>query len=318
MLRKIRKYYYDNKEIILKTIFIVGFILLIIQIANKAAGNNIKKQQNTSKEEVYANINNKYNEIDVVDNTELATGKEYDMQNNKDFSVINKFFKYISTNKYTQAYSLLTTDCKEEMFKTEKIFKDVYVNKIKEKGESVVFEVQRWLGNTYKVSISEDILATGNIGSLEIEDYITIKDDKININNFIGSEKISGEVNVGKLNIKAIKKKMYKGYTVITFSLKNNSESKFFLDELYEYDSMYVVDKNKYKHISYSNELNNSDVLIYPSEEKELDIKYYVEHDSNIEIDKIVFNKVIEKYKNPKFEADETENVEIYIKKVNE
>ena len=309
-MRKLRQYYYANSKKIWKIIIIVAIVLLIIQMLNnKSKNNDININIDVGKDEEVP-----YNEISLKSNKEALTGNSYSEKNTTEINVIDNFFEYINKGNYKEAYSLITEECKNEMFSSEEKFISNYIDIIKEKGSNCIVEVEKWKENIYQVNISEDILSTGNTDALSIQDYITIQGDKLNINSFLGAKEISGEKNIGEFKIELLSEKKHMDYTIISFKINNNTNNKFILDELNQYDNMYLMDKKGYKYISYSNELTKSDVIIYPSEEKNLDIKYYLKHATNIELDKVVFKNILEsdEIKNV---TNETENVEINVKR---
>ena len=308
---KLKKYYYANKEKIWKIIILAVFILILIKIWQHIMINeNQTNQQYINNSE---NIKQEYNEINIGTNKELTTGQSYNSDSKEELNVIDEFFKYINNENYAEAYNLITDDCKQEMFKSEEIFQKSYVSKIKEKGNKNSIEVNKWSGNTYRVNIYGDILAAGKVEEMTIEDYITVVGEKININNFIGSTDIYGKVVYGDFKLEVVKQKQYMNYTVISFKIANKTRNKYIIDELRKYDNMCIQDENGYKHIAYNNELTDSDVTIYPSEVKYLDIKYYLKNTTNINIEKVIFGNILESGEN---EPIERMDVQIGVKKV--
>ena len=172
------------------------------------------------KEVYYANTKEEANEIknDSVDDT------------------MKLFVYYCNNGEISKAYSMLTDDCKNAMFKTEKQFKDIYVKSIFNGTRD--YTMIKWSTDANKtvcqVQFFADMLATGGGEGNKTQEYYTfIKNNdgsyKMNINNFIYAsvEDINNEQN--NIKVKITKVEVYDSYEEYTISITNNREKEICL-----------------------------------------------------------------------------------------
>ena len=192
-----------------------------------------------------------------------------------------------------KAYELLTDECKEEMYSSVDDFEKMYYEKVFN-GQRKNVSLENWTSNTYKVKISEDYLSTGKYtNENDIQDYITIKDKKLNINNYIGKLKFDNiEKKEKNLNIKVMQKDTYMDYVIYTFEVTNNSNTTVLLDSLDNLESMYIKDNNGVKSLAYTHELSKRNLILNQGEKKQIKIKYYSKFNTNNKINEIVFSEI--------------------------
>lgn len=191
MFGRIRRYYRDNKAKVWKTIAVIVFIFIAIRFLNYLARINREERQ--------SNIEtNTQNTTTTADNTAYLPSEAIisdtnlsEEQTSEEIAIIEEFINKCNENKVEEAYSLLSTDCKEQVFPTIESFYNNYYAKIFTKKMS--YDAEAWIAHydvTYRVEIMEDILSSGKVSGESFEDYFTIveEDDetlKINLNNFV-------------------------------------------------------------------------------------------------------------------------------------
>lgn len=191
MFGRIRRYYRDNKAKVWKTIAVIVFIFIAIRFLNYLARINREERQ--------SNIEtNNQNTTTTADNTAYLPSEAIisdtnlsEEQTSEEIAIIEEFINKCNENKVEEAYSLLSTDCKEQVFPTIESFYNNYYAKIFTKKMS--YDAEAWIAHydvTYRVEIMEDILYSGKVSGESFEDYFTIveEDDetlKINLNNFV-------------------------------------------------------------------------------------------------------------------------------------
>ena len=298
-MHKLRKFYYDNKEKIWGIIIFVVLVLLSIQIVNKLMSiqneNDLKNiNQNSTLDTTYSEDKNTY----ITNDESVVTGEkvgETDLQDaNK---IIEEFISECNNGNIEQAYNLISTDCKNEMYQDINKFKTMYYDKIFNSNTKKIATAENWILNTYIVNISEDIMTTGNL-SEGIQDYITIVKEnnelKLNVNNYIGKEEINIEQLVDNINFNVIEKHIYVDYEIYKLKISNQSDNNIVLDTLQDPKTIYLQDDNEIKYYAYSNELISSMLKINKNFSTEINIKFSKSYSSsNVELKSIVFSGIV-------------------------
>lgn len=293
----LRRYYYANKTKIWRGILIVAFILVIIQVLNYFQGKKNTKVNNVSKTNTINTITN--NTSLTTDKSALGTGSVSENQLKSDINIIDGFLSLCNNKKFEEAYKLVSTDCKNNLFTTYEIFKKTYCDKIFNSYKT--YTTENWSGNTYRVKITEDPLATGKTSNdMAIQEYMTIVDEnkekKLNINNYIGRKKINAENTQNNIKIEVVSSDTYTEYEVYNIRVTNNSEKTIYLDDGEKTSTIYIEDSNELKYNAASGEIIYSTLKIKPGSIVEYAIKYTNTYRANRKINKLVFENLILNY----------------------
>ena len=298
-MHNLRHFYYQNKEQIWKVVLFIAFLLGIIYFLNYLAGQ--ESSQNISNE-VQQNNSSAYidneNKTYISDKSSISGSEVTENQVQKINSTINKFLQYCKNGNIEEAYNMLSADCKENEYKTLDVFKQRYINLKFTNAD--IFEIENWLNNTYKIIISEDILATGNLNTEKQVEYITIVKedsvDKLNINSYIGKNEIKKENTYNQVKISVLSKKVYMDYEEYEFKVENLSNKTIKLDSLENAGTMYLQSSSKSTYNSYAHELYHEDLEIRAKQSIVINVKYAKAYSNEVEIKKIVFNNLILDY----------------------
>ena len=314
-MHKIRRFYYQNKEKIWGIVFLIGFILGIIYFLNANVGKNENKQN-----PLLANNNINYENTEtntfISDKSpisgETVTEKEVEQINN----IITKFFEHCKNGQIEEAYNMLSSDCKESEYKTIEKFKEKYINSKFNKND--IYEIEKWIADTYKIRVKTDILSTGNINDKEGRtEYITIVDEgeeeKININYFIEKELLNKEKTENNVSVTAISKKTYVDYEIYDFKIENKTNNKIKLDAFEKTGTIYVEDANGKKYSAYNNEIIENELIILPGRNLQISIKFSNNYTSKRHIEKIVFSNLVLDYNKYQKEPQNYELQELII-----
>ena len=293
----LRRYYYANKTKIWRGVLIVAFILVIIQVLNYFQGKKNTKVNNVSKTNTINTITN--NTSLTTDKSALGTGSVSENQLKSDINIIDGFLSLCNNKKFEEAYKLVSTDCKNNLFTTYEIFKTTYCDKIFNTYKT--YTTENWSGNTYRVKITEDPLATGKTSNdMAIQEYMTIVDEnkekKLNINNYIGRKKINAEKTKNNIKIEVVSSDTYTEYEVYNIRVTNNSEKTIYLDDGEKTSTIYIEDSNELKYNAASGEIIYSTLKIKPGSTVEYAIKYTNTYRANRKINKLVFENLILNY----------------------
>lgn len=296
---RLRKWYNQNSKTIWKVTGIVVFLIIILQVLNYFAGKNNSIEYNSN---TISLPNKEYTDLSISTDKSVLTNEKITDTQKDTIEIINDFFAYCNAGKIEEAYNLLTDECKEEMYPKLSNFKESYYKKVFN-GKKKNISIENWIGDIYKVDISNDILSTGIYDESNVrQEYISIKNVedniyKLNINNYIDREELNKTaVFYDNVELKVEKKDVYMDYEVYRFKIKNNTDNTILLDNLKNVDSMYLEDKNSIKYSAYTHEISISELLIKPRETRELKIKYYNKYGSNKKIKNVTFSRVIMEY----------------------
>ena len=320
-MHKLRKFYYDNKVIIWRYILIIASLLIVIQLLNymiKVKNENALKNTNINSLNVDKNntiINNPNTNTHITSNTSAVTGEQVDNTSLKKASeTIENFVSACNNGNIEEAYNYLSEDCKSELYTDINKFKSLYYDTIFG-GAKKSASVENWILNTYKVSITDDIMATGNANGMKTQDYITIIKDgensKLNINSFVKKEKINKTQTIENLQFTIISKNIYMEYEEYEIKIENQTGGRVLLDTQQNTKSIYVQDSNETKYYSYSHELLSGLLKINNGFSTQLTIKFYKSYSKDRAIKNIVFSDVILNYNN--IVNDEIERKKIII-----
>lgn len=210
--------------------------------------------------------------------------------------LIDNFIKYCNEGNAQKAYELLSANCKEVMFPTLEYFINNYVKVVF--SENRIYSIKNWTGSTYKVSITENILATGKYNNgVAIEDYFTIVTEngknRLNINSFISRTSSTKKASNNGLDLEVLYKDTYMDYVIFTVKASNKTDKIISLDSGKSTQNMYIVDNNSVKYLSARNEILGANLRVLPNSENTVEIKYYSSYVSTKTINSMIFNDII-------------------------
>lgn len=296
-MHSLRHFYYQNKEKIWKVVLIIAFLLAIIYFLNwmaiKDASKNQNQNQTQTNQDIYSDSENKT----YISNSSAISGGSISKE---DVALVNntisKFLQYCKNGEIENAYNMLSNDCKQNEYNTLEKFKEKYISS--KFSKTSIYEIERWISDTYKITISEDMLATGKIESGEKKvEYITIVNEdaqeKLNVNSYIGKQSIEKDIAQNEVKITAVSKRIYLDYEIYDLEIENLSNKTIKLDPLAKTGTMYLQNSKNIKYRAYAHEIFENDLEIKAKHKSKLSIKYAVAYSESTEIEKIVFEDVI-------------------------
>ena len=295
-MHKLRRFWNQNKNQIIRTIAIIAFILIIIQLINY----QVKKKNENSLSNIKQNTTEISNVVSnsLVSGQSAVTGKDVSQEQLKSATtVIEEFVSYCNQQDLENAYSLLTDECKQQMYTSLEVFRQAYYNNVFD-GEKKNCTIENWFGDTYKVNIMEDILSTGKDNNgYSKQDYITIKklngEYKLNINNYIGYTQINKTTTKEDISIEVVGKNTYKEYEEYTIKVTNKKEDTILLDNRSNSKTLYLEDGKGVQYSYYNHELTEPMLTVSSGQTKEITIKFYSSYVSTKKINNIVFSNII-------------------------
>ena len=294
-------WYNVNRKIIWTIIGILLAVYIGLQlISNIVNQNNRDKIARMSVPNV-TNTVDKYNTVELQEEKSVISGNNLSNNQKNSISVIDKFMEYCNNGDTTNAYDLLSTDCKEQLYPNINVFKETYFDKIFGNSKKHVV-IENWVNNIYKVKFEQDALSLGKYENTGvIQDYITIvtdeqKEYKLNINSYIGKDEINRTYEVQNIKIKVNQRHKYMDYEIYSFEVTNKYDGELILADKNVLSPIYIEDDNKIQYAAYMHELSNSQLTFMLGETKSISIKFYSRYTSSKRIDKIYFSNIIVDY----------------------
>lgn len=294
---KLIRFYNQNRKQIIKISIIIVFIICMIQILNYLSKN--ETNNNSLNNQITNSIVD--NKKELISDKSAISGKiisESKLQ--KDTEIIDKFITYCNQKDITNAYNLLTDECKEVMFPTIQDFYNIYYSKIFEEGNKT-YTLENWNENTYTVRITGDILSTGGLDINNTKhDYMTIvKQDgkkKLNVNNYIGRSNSNKENTYKNIKVTVNTIDTYFDYEIYDLTIENNSNNTILLDTSDDTKSVYLLDNKDMKYYFYNNEIIDNRLKVKSQFKTNLKIKFMNKYSSTRTIESLVFSKVVLDY----------------------
>lgn len=302
MLNRLIRFYNQNRKGIFKIIAVIAFFIILIQLLNYI----VKRQNEINADQSISGISSSKadiittNTISKASNTSAISGKEVDSSKlNENTKVIETFISYCNSGDVTNAYNMLTDDCKEEIYNSENYFKETYLKNNFSIPRS--YSIQNWNNNTYLVEMTEDIMATGKVNNgSNLQDYITIvrenEIEKLNINNYIGMTEINKSITNYNITVTITKRHTYMDYETYDVKVKNASGNTIMLDTKESTKTIYLEDEKGVKYGVYSNELLNTALIIDNNRSSSITIKFTNAYSSSRKMKSMVFSDVILNY----------------------
>lgn len=317
MNKFIRKFN-QNRNTIFLDIFIVISVIIAIYFVNGIFKKKHQEeaQQNTTVENI----------AQIQQRTPVVTDKQISKNTNEsNINIIDNFIKLCNENNPKEAYNLISEDCKKEVFPTEQIFVNNYYSKIFNNERKYAYESWSVIGNsyTYKIKLynNDNLLATGGTNTSYVEEYYTIvknlKEEKLNINNFIGKNELNVEKSSQNISIKVTDVAKFFDYEIYTIEIKNGTNKEILLDSKEKTNTMYLLDENQNKYVSYSHEISKDKLWLRAGETRTLKIKFTKSYSSEVDTKAIVFSDIVldyNEYKNTENKADYKDREGIIVK----
>lgn len=298
MYNLISWYNQNRKRIWITILTVVGVFFIVWRLIYMWTDNNQTNIPQVTQEDISSSLNS----VTLSSQKSAITGQTTNISK-EGITVIDNFVAYCNAGNLEQAYSLLTNECKQEMFPNINRFQEIYYKPIFGNGKKTT-NIENWYGDIYIIDYNEDALSTGVYSSENnMRDYITICKDKenkyrLNINKYIGRTELNKTAQTGNLQIKVIRKDAYMDYEKYSFDINNNSNTQILIANIYDDENVsYLVDKNNLKYHAAATELTNTQLTFLENQTKTIQIKYYNPYVSTKDIRRVVFPKIYLNYK---------------------
>ncbi len=290
MINKYIRYIRKHWKLVIAIIFIIIISLCIIQALNEAAKIQNREQQNK--------INEDKSEIYKTESV-LGEGTISDSEAIQNNTIIDNFITYCNEGKTKQAYSLLSEECKQEVFPTIEEFINNYYKIIFSQYKK--YNLQNWISNdnktTYKVRFENDALAIGGYDEKQtFEDYITVVKKKdvyyLNINKFIGRNEINKKASYEGINVKINSESIYLNNRIYDITFENNTSNDIELYNISNGTQWYLQDEKEKKYLASLSEITNSNLILKANSKIPLKVTFMKIYNKNDTLQNITFEKI--------------------------
>ncbi len=274
------RFWNQNRRGIISFIVIIVFVIVFIQILNQIA-----KQRNEREKALNRNtIVLSENEQKLPTQSSIGGGSVSISETKTNVNLIEEFIEYCNNGNITEAYNMLTNECKETLFPSESDFKNGYYTLIFT--QKRLDDIKQFMSAnnryTYEVTLYEDILSNGKAtGGTTYKDNITIdqnsENGKLNINSFIYKENINKYSELNGVRIQVISKEVYKDNEKINVKIENNTSNEILMDTRKNANSIYIMGSNN---------------VIYPASKFEIASSLYTIPANMSRMYKLKFNKL--------------------------
>lgn len=313
-MHRFRRFWNQNTKKILLILLVILIIFIIIQILDYFASMS-KNEKRQERENALKEYVGHQSEQSIT-----SEGSVEKYVNEQVEGIIKEFIEFCNTGKVQEAYEMLSDDCKEELYPTIKNFIDDYyrINFSTKK----LFSMQSWVVSslTYKVSLYEDILSTGKMEDIVVEDYYTIvqtgNEWKLNIAGFVQKQKLEQVVQNEGITIQLLSKKTYMEYEEYQINIRNESGKTILLDGMESSNGIYLLGSTGAKYSVYISELEESKLRIENMNSNIIFLKFSKEYNTNRPSMSINFTNIIldeEVYSQTINKADYKEKISIEI-----
>lgn len=299
-MNKIIRIWNKNRKLVIFGALLIVFVIIAIQLLNqlaKAQKEQDKKNNNTIQES-----------IEKLPTESVITGEKVDTELTKsNVNMIEEFVTKCNNKDISGAYSMLTEECKQTIFKTQESFQKGYYDIIFKENRICDIENYKNLSklNTYKVKLYSDVLSTGDTdNTTSYQDYITIDQNskKISINSLIYVKEINKSEEKDGIKITILKQQVYKDYERYEINIENKTNKRILIDTKKGSRSIYVLGSNNISYSAYTSEISSNLYEIPAYFNKTYNIKFDKIY-NDITVKSLTFSDIVsdyEKYnKNP-------------------
>lgn len=307
----------QNRKQILIAILAIVFVIILIQILN-----SVSKKNNEEKLKELQNSASNYISSAYDPSHSVISGGSVNEKNQTEVEeVIEQFITACNNGEIQNAYELLSTNCKEQIYPTLEKFKQTYY--IQNFNTKKQYSIQSWTSGKliYKVELYEDVLSMGKVeADNSIQDFFTIVKEegqtKLNISEYIGKSVINKELTKQGITVKVNYKNIYKDYEVYNITIENLTENSILLNSNESTKTIYLKGQNGATYTAYIYEISANIIELKNYNRVTTNIKFNKQYSTSNSVTSIVFEDIIlnsEEYKNMKNKLEYENRVKIEI-----
>ena len=224
----------------------------------------------------------------------------------KEESIINTFVDYCNQGKITEAYNMLSSDCKEALYPNQQSFENNYYKNIFT--EKRTCNLQAWINDdnytTYRVRYIGDIMSTGDYeNSNKYQDYITVvktedSTECLSIGGYISKETFDDvQIETEEISIKVEYVEKYINYEDYTFAVTNRTDKTILLDSTKNISkTAYIITNEDTTRTSDSTSIQMIDLKVDANNTENITLRYNKVAGSEDKDREIHFTNIVKDY----------------------
>lgn len=305
--------YNRNRKVIWFILGICVAVYVIIHIINEFLGQDLYRDANN----LNLTTNNTFYDTNysVVSNEQIEKKYVASITN-----IIKEFINNCNENKSEEAYNMLSSECKEELYPNIETFEKEYLNKFFTTRKT--YKMQAWITNEnkyiYRIEFIEDMLSSGSSTNTKKIDYYTVIKDGdnyyLNINGFIEKNEINKYSANELAKITVLSEEVFIDCVYLNVEIENKTTETILIDEGKKGDSVYLKDTKDIGYASFLFEEPEENLIVKRKSKKEFKIKFEKEYSTNITIKEIGFLDIVINYKTEYEKNNQKLVVKIYDK----
>ena len=292
------RFYNRNRKTIWLIIFVILFVLFIINALDNFYEVRSRRSDNSTSQQLNENKTYK-NESQAMVQGQITSEKKQ-----QEFGeLIDEFLGYCNNNQVQEAYGLLSSNCREKLYPTQDAFYNEYYSKIFDSRKSYDFQLWSAIDKTYVylVKIFEDMLSTGIAGSQNyIQEYISIVEEgsqyRVNVGGLVKNIEYNDSSEKNGIKIEAVESDEYMDYTIYHFKITNNTTKNILLGLIDDENSINVEDNQGNKFQAGLMEQVENDLIVEANTTKDIEIRFNRSYSTQTEPRRINFNNIIKDY----------------------
>lgn len=305
--------YNRNRKVIWFILGICVAVYVIIHIINEFLGQDLYGNANN----LNLTTNNNFYDTNhlVISNEQIEKKYVASITN-----IIKEFINNCNETKSEEAYNVLSSECKEELYPNIETFEKEYLNKFFTTRKT--YKMQAWITTgskyIYRIELIEDMLSSGSSTNTKKIDYYTVIKDGdnyyLNINGFIEKNEINKYNENELVKVTVLSEEVFIDCVYLNVEIENKTTETILIDEGKKGDSVYLKDTKDIGYASFLFEKQEENLIIKRKNKKEFKIKFEKEYSTNIKIKEIGFSDIVINYKTEDEKNNQKLVVNIYDK----
>lgn len=292
------RFYNKNRKTIWLMIFVILFVLFIINVLDNFYAERSRRSNNSTSQQLNGTKNYE-DESEAMVQGQITSEKK----KQKFGELIDEFLEYCNNNQIDKAYGLLSNNCREKLYPTQDSFYNGYYSKIFNAKKTYEFQLWSAIDETYVylVKIFEDMLSTGVANTQDyIQEYISVVEEegqyKINIDGLVKTIDYNESESKDGIDIQVIDCDEYMDYSIYHLKVKNNTDKNILLNPIDSEDTINVKDNEQIEFDAVLMEQLEEDFLVERNTTKEIDVKFLRAYSTQTEARMLNFLNIIKDY----------------------
>ena len=290
--------YQRYKLIIWFIVIAVVLFLIVTRSLDKAFKNSGDSRNSTTISEsvsVHNSINNAINDIASNDKSKVPSSYEELLNkindgNIKGRSVVELFIELCNNKQSDLAYSMLSDECKQILYPTKEEFVQSYYNNMFNINKK--YEISNFKGDTYLVRYSNSAVSTGGNTSSVTPEYITVlSDKKINISDYVGTEKPNIALDNSYLKVTVVEKEIYAEYEVYKLKIENLMKADIYVNQIAS-NQLYLNSSSGHKYSAITDGYTDKDFFVASESSREIEVRFDRRYNESNDVTSIGFKNI--------------------------